>query len=155
MKRLLTAIALLALVAVPVAAQLFGTPGTTPGPTGGTQCPPGLTWGDGGQSKAIGATEVDTRAVQFTGKTLATADTVTVTLISGTDASPSALYVSATKQVNGDVMSAQFAPNTGCGAAGCRNNNVYQIEWCASEGSNDLCGYTCLQVKTPKYSKLQ
>lgn len=64
---------------------------------------------------------------RFTGRTLSSAGTPTVTLRSAAmaDASPSAIV--AGTAVSGTDLVVRIAPDTGCGASGCRVGNTYVI----------------------------
>lgn len=69
----------------------------------------------------------DTYTVRFTGRTLSSAGTPTVTLRKAAQADGTPAQMIVTTGVNGSDLQLVIAPDTGCGSTGCRAGNVYQL----------------------------
>ena len=104
-------------------------------------CTPERTW-------TFDPAEKDNVGFQFVGRTLASVTSATAALIKRTaaDANPTGLITASS--VSGDTLSPTLAPNTGCGAAGCRAGNVYQISVQATDSATMTpMGHACLVVR--------
>ena len=73
--------------------------------------------------------EVDTFSCRFLGRTLSSAGSATVTLrkTKQADASPSGLLSSGPTIVGTTDLKVVVSPDNGCGTAGCRAGNEYEI----------------------------
>lgn len=93
-------------------------------------------------------TDVRKFVVRFHGETLSTTGTPTVTLRrkAQADASPSALVTASA--VSGTDYTITIAPDTGCGASGCRAGNEYQIDLNPTNSDSEtLVTSLCLRVR--------
>jgi len=98
--------------------------GSNSNDAGSTACVRDNTW-------TFEPAQVDTATYLFEGRTLAASPTpvVTVAVINEAqdDASPSAM-VTAGPSVSGSSVTIQLTPDQGCGTAGCRAGNWYQVK---------------------------
>lgn len=103
-------------------------------------CTPDHTW-------TFDPAEKDNVGFQFVGRTLSNVVSATASVIKRTaaDANPTGLITASS--VSGDTLSLTVAPDTGCGVAGCRAGNVYQISVQATDSATMTpMGFACLVV---------
>lgn len=132
-------LALVSFATVAVASSAFAQP---------IACSPQRTLRIARDQPWVHPTDVRDFVVRFAGKTLTASGTPVVTLRrkAQADASPSALVTASV--VSGGDYTITIAPDTGCGAAGCRAGNLYQIDLKPTTGDSEtLLTSLCLQVK--------
>lgn len=104
-------------------------------------CTPERTW-------TFDPQETDNIGFKFVGRTLASVTSVTATnmRVAQADASPTSIIRASS--VSGDTLTITVYPDYGCGAAGCRAGNMYQINAQVTD-SNSLtpAGFACLNVR--------
>lgn len=133
---------ILALLASPASAQWWLGNGNT---TAGTDaCTRENTW-------TIEPEQVDSFTFQFQGRTLQVSPTpvVSTRLIKTvqSDASPSAI-VTGGPSVSGSNVSVKLYPDQGCGSAGCRSGNWYQVDVRPTDdATNEPTLSACLYVR--------
>lgn len=90
----------------------------------------------------------DTYTVLFEGRTLSSvAITVSLRKKKQADATPSAIVTNSS--VSGSNASFTLAPDTGCGATGCRAGNIYQLKIQPTEtGGNKPTANILVEVDT-------
>lgn len=82
--------------------------------------------------------ETDTIGCRFNSWTLTAAGTATVSKIgipAQADSTPSAI-ITAGPTMSGNTVTVTLAPDTGCGATGCRNGNSYQVRLQPTAGAD-------------------
>lgn len=111
---------------------------------GAEACGPDNTW-------VINPDQVDSFTVQFQGRTINATPTpvVSVRLVKPVqaDASPSQI-VTAGPSVSGSSVTVKLNPDNGCGTAGCRTGNAYQLDVRPTDSNgNEPTAAACLIVR--------